>query len=392
MLTAGHVPGSSFIRTFARPVSLDSLSPNISPTYFAVDVPKLSEALFDSTEPLHLVRHTGADATVLDQAEVAGVLSTLNQAFPVRKVRRELRILEPSNDRQIGTLAIGKTRISLRGFAIPEIEDIHIEPVNSVAGENRSVPLKRHIDQDDLYTILFDDVAIAYLDGTLYRDDSIADGQQFLSYIRTEAGLSTVTGEKGTFLPDQASFHQDSIFRIIVDRIAGRDELLICDDLGDEWADFIGIDGTSQPKTISFYHAKHDPLTLGASALHIVVSQAIKNLGRINPSSDEITAKLPKWERAYRNDTAETSIRRVLRGDIARVPEQIRSALLAPDTIRRVFIVTSSLSRKEVEQVFTRLNAGEAPTPHFVQLYWLLMSYFSACTEKGAFPYLVCQP
>ena len=34
----------------------------------------------------------------------------------------------------------------------------------------------------------------------------------------------------------------------------------MCDDLGDEWADFIGINGSHQPKTISFYHAKYgDP-------------------------------------------------------------------------------------------------------------------------------------
>jgi hypothetical protein len=251
--------------------------------------------------------------------------------------------------------------------------------------------LKRHIDQNDLYTILFDDVAVAYLDGALYRDDSISDGQRFLAYIRTQPGLNAVTGEKGAFLPNQLAFDNHSIFRIIVDNIAGRDEVLICDDLGDEWADFIGINATSQPKTISFYHAKHDPLTLGASALHVVVSQAIKNLGRINLAPDAIATKMPKWECLYRNDNAETSIQRVLRGNAARVPEDIRAALLSPDTIRRVFIVTSSLSRKAVEDVFAALSRGEAPTPHFVQLYWLLMSYFSACTEVGAFPYVVCQ-
>jgi len=26
-----------------------------------------------------------------------------------------------------------------------------------------------------------------------------------------------------------------------------------------------------------------------------------------------------------------------------------------------------------------------------VQLYWLLTSYFSACIEVGAYPYVVCQ-
>lgn len=66
-------------------------------------------------------------------------------------------------------------------------------------------------------------------------------------------------------------------------------------------------------------------------------------------------------------------------------------ALSSPDTIRRVFIVTSSLSRRQVEERFVMIRAGEPPRPHFVQLYWLLMSYFSACAEVGAYPYVVCQ-
>lgn len=169
---------------------------------------------------------------------------------------------------------------------------------------------------------MFNNVAIAYLDGALYRDDSIADGQQFLSYIRTDPRLNAATSEKGTFSLDHRAFDMDSVFRIIVDAIADRDELLICDDLGDEWADFIGIDGSSQPRTISFYHAKHHAVTLGASALHIVVSQAIKNLGRVNLSPEELGPKLPKWEAVYTNEGAETLIRRVLRGDAATITDR----------------------------------------------------------------------
>ena len=30
--------------------------------------------------------------------------------------------------------------------------------------------------------------------------------------------------------------------------------------------------------------------------------------------------------------------------------------------------------------------------PHFVQLYWILMGFFSACAEIGAIGYVVCQP
>jgi hypothetical protein len=167
--------------------------------------------------------------------------------------------------------------------------------------------------------------------------------------------------------------------------------VLICDDLGDEWADFIGIDGSTQPKTISFYHAKHGALSLSASALHIAVSQAIKNLGRLNLTIEAVEAKLPKWETAFINDNVETLIQRVVRGTAGTIRETIADALASPDTIRRVFIVTSSLSRGQVQQRFAAIQCGEVPTPHFVQLYWLLTSYFSAFIEAGAYPYVVCR-
>jgi hypothetical protein len=60
--------------------------------------------------------------------------------------------------------------------------------------------------------------------------------------------------------------------------------------------------------------------------------------------------------------------------------------------VRRVFIVTSSLSRASVATTFENAAAGIAPSAHFVQLYWLLMSYFSACNEVSVVGYVVCRP
>jgi hypothetical protein len=218
-----------------------------------------------------------------------------------------------------------------------------------------------------------------------------ATGHTFSLIQKTDLRLNAATSEKGGFSALQTAFDPDSVFGVVADHIAARDEILICDDLGDEWADFIGINASSQPKTISFYHAKHGALSLSASALHVAVSQATKNLGRINLAAEAIDAKLPRWITAYVNDNVETRIQRVIRGDARTIRETIANALSSPDTIRRVFIVTSSLSRRQVEERFVAIRGGEAPTPHFVQLYWLLMSYFSACAEVGAYPYVVCQ-
>ncbi len=382
---------SPFIQAFARPINLESMPANLSPTYIAFDVPQLTEDAFEVPEEIRFVRGTGDAAAPLDKNDSDIILAALDQNFAVRKTRSELQIVDPRNNTPIGNISLNKNRISLRKLSIPEMDDIYVESVNSPAQNNAGIPLKRYIDQNDLFAILFNDLAVVYLDGTLYRDSNLTDGRSFLLHIRSYAQLNPVTSEKGVFADRQAAFDADSVFGVVVDHVADRGELLVCDDLGDEWADFIGVNDISQPKTFSFYHAKHGAATLGASSLHVAVSQAIKNLGRLNPSDDEIATKIDKWEARYANANVETTIQRIIGGNADVLRTKLSNTLLSPDTIRRVFIVTSSLSRRQLQEQFREIQAGNPPSAHFVQLYWLLMSFFSACTEVNANGFVICQ-
>jgi hypothetical protein len=381
---------SPFIQAFARPINLESMPANLSPRYLAIDIPQLSEDVFEYPEEIRFVRGTGDAAAPLDTHDTEVVLAALDQNFLVRKQRDELVVIDPRSNMPIGNISINKSRISLRKLSIPEMADIYVEHVNLPGNENGGIPLKRYIDQNNLFTILFNDLAVVYIDGTLYRDSNLTDGRSFLMHIRAYAQLHAVTSEKGAFAAGQAAFNADSVFGVVIDHIADRRELLVCDDLGDEWADFIGINEDSQPKTFSFYHAKHGAITLGASSLHVAVSQAIKNLGHLNPADDEIATKFEKWEARYTNANVETNIQRI-RGDAEEFREKLNNTLLSPDTIRRVFIVTSSLSRRQLQQQFADIQGGNAPSAHFVQLYWLLLSFFSACNEVNANGYVICQ-
>jgi hypothetical protein len=383
---------SAFIRAFARPIDLSSLAPTTTPTHFAIDVAGLTEELFEAPEVMQLLRGVGNHAVALDKAAIDAILAALDLSLSIRKVRSELRLIRLVDNVPVGVINIGKTRISLRKLTLPEIENIYVKPANQPANdEDNGVPLKRFIDQNNFFTVLFSDPTIVYLGGELYKDDSLTDGTVFLSYIKTDSQLSAATSEKGTFTAAHTAFDADSVFGVLVAHIAANDEVLVCDDLGDEWADFIGINASHQPKTISFYHAKYDTPSLGASPLQTVVSQAIKNLSRTNLTENDVVAKSGKWANAYSNDNVVTAIPRIIRGDEVLLQNKITDALSSPDTIRRVFIVTPSLSRAQLEQRFTAFRGGEAPEPHFVQLYQLLRSYYSACIEVGAYAYVVCQ-
>ena len=109
--------------------------------------------------------------------------------------------------------------------------------------------------------------------------------------------------------------------------------------------------------------------------------------------ADMLPQKLTGWANRYRNNGVQTDIARMIRGGTSlEISEKLDAVRANPDALQRAFIVTSSLSRTQVEGVLTDVVQGTAPSPHFVQLYWLLMSYFSVCVEMGVQGYVVCRP
>lgn len=396
LLTAGAGQTSAFIRIFARPMDLASIPNGVSPTYLAVDVPGLDDRLSgEEGQKIRLVRENQGIFVEETEAAIDPIRQDLDRTFRITTERAENHIEHPDTAVRIGAVNVRKTRIALAGFALPSIEDIFVEDAALPVGtDSDRRPLARYLDQEDLFTVLFSDLSLAYIDGALYRDEALCGGgADFLRHLLAEPRLAQATSEKGGFSAGQQAFDDLSVFRAVADHIAQEEDVLLCDDLGDEWADFIGIRAATRPAMISFYHAKHGGRSLSASAFHDSVGQAIKNLGRMALQVDDMPAKYALWEMNYRGGGVETAIPRIVRGgrrvEIDRSIEEARSA---PDLLKRVFIVTSSLSRLQVEAAFAAAVAGQAPPAHFVQLYWLLTSYFSACTEVGAIGYVVCQP
>jgi hypothetical protein len=318
-----------FIQSFARSITLESMIPTLQPKYIAVDVGALEESIFDKREGIRLAHGNEDEAEVLTKDEIDDVVAALDKNFAVQTVRDEHRVIDPDNQSKVGEIKFSKSRISLRHLDIPQIENIYVEQSNLPDDSDR-VTLKRYIDHEDLITVLFSDLSIVYLEGELYKDNTLANGEALLRHITGNAGLNQSVDEKGQFAPGQTEFDANSVFGVIADSIRENGEILICDDLGDEWADFLGVNTTVRPNTFSFYHAKHGNAGLGASPLHDLVSQVSKNLGRMNPTPDDIARKMPSWEQAYRNDGVQTAIQRIIGGDPAPLPDTINQAIAKP--------------------------------------------------------------
>ena len=385
---------AAFIRTFARAVDLRSAAADLVPRHFALNSAAMADALFE--EQTHrLVRINDNAWSELGRMEAETVVAALDQVLPIHVVRGEWRIYEPGQQSRAGTLRLNATRISLRAFDRIVFSGVFVERTEYQAGADPDrLSLRTFLDQNDHIIVLFENASLTYLFGTLYRDDAFAAGDQTLiRYLAADGRLQNATSEKGEFAIVQTAFDAHSVFGIVADSVAHEDNILVCDDLGDEWADFIGLNNNGSIPILSFYHAKHGPLSLGASPFHIAVSQAIKNLGRLALPADLMGQKIASWTNPYLNAGIQTNIARVLRGGNAEALEDaFREARLSPSLVKRVCVVTSSLSSQQVADALQAIQHGHAPEAHFVQLYWLLLSFFTACAEVGAVGTIICQP
>lgn len=389
-LLAGAGAPAPFIDTFARAIDLATIG-DVAPSSFAVDVAGLADDIHERQE-VRLVRIVDGAATPLTAGETAALLAELDAVFEVHGQDRVREIRDGAGARR-GALAVNKDRIALRDLQLPLAAGVEVERTAHAIGQDPDrVTLRKHIDRQNRFIVLFEDISLAYIDGTLYRDGGLTQGgTELLRYLRPDAGLAGVTSEKGRFAVNRAAFQATSTFGVVVSSVSHGDDVLVCDDLGDEWADFIGLNNTSNPPRITFYHAKHGDLSLGASPFHVSVSQAMKNLGRMALPVDAMPAKIATWQQTYSNEKVRSAIPRTLRGDVNGLLADFEAARLAPDAIRRVVIVTSSLSLAAVQGALDGIAAGRRPDPYFVQLYWLLMSFFSACAEVNAHGYIVCR-
>ncbi|MGO7371734.1 hypothetical protein AB9E19_13235 [Rhizobium leguminosarum] len=385
---------SPFIRSFARPVSLAEALAASAPLAMAIDTNKLFDAVGNDEAGIRLIRMQGDAAVELSAGELTALMEQLDRPLDIEGDERVRTARDPATGEQAASISLNKNRIALRSLSLLPASETYVERASKEPGEDGDrQTLREHLDEINALIVLFEDVRLAYIDGQVFRDETLQDGgESFLRYFTASAPLAAVTSEKGAFTAAQTAFDATSSFGAIVGHIAAADSILLCDDLGDEWADFIGIKDDAGLTQISFYHAKHGALSLGASPFHVSVSQAIKNLGNMTFPEERLAAKLELWGSSYNAPAQQTQVQRTIRSNAADLAVALRRARTAPDARRRAVIVTSSLSRQAVADAFAAIQNGQRPAPSFVQLYWLLQSFFSACTEVGASGAVVCQP
>jgi hypothetical protein len=365
---------SDFIKAFAHPIALTDLPADIVPNALQLD----SSVVDDLLELGVTLRRND---TIMTDAEIEALRQLIRELWLVETPQTRSDIEAKTwrltvHDIEVGKLVVRSTKISLVSDHLTEVQ---------VVNEDGTSETLNHVFNagSQQLRITFSDASYAYAAGQLFRDHRLLASRSALLEVLSDRLPPNASVEKGEA---NDRFDADSLFGFVVDHASANDQYLVCDDMGTEWADFIGV-STAQHQ-ITFYHCKGGQVDVGASGLHEVVSQAAKNLGYLTASTAELESRSAKWERDWRD----TAIPRLQRGAaVADFTAAFVKAVAAPQATRRVTLVTSSLSKAAVTRAFDDIDIS-SPRAEVFHVLWLLSVFVDQCRSIGAVPEIVCRP
>ncbi|MER8632607.1 hypothetical protein NKH55_22915 [Mesorhizobium opportunistum] len=231
---AGEV--SAFLRTFARPMTLADALSLAQPTALGIDTTRLTDAATGDAPAIRIV-HAGDKSTPLTTAELGTLFEQLDRPLDIKGDGKLRHATLPDSEEQVASISLNKTRIALRSLDLPPAAAVAVESTAFPLGEDPDrQPLYRYLDENGAIIVLFDDVRLAYIDGIVFRDETLQDGgAAFLRYLHVEPSLNGVESEKGEFTAAKTAFDADSTFGVVANQLATTDTILVCDDLDDEW-------------------------------------------------------------------------------------------------------------------------------------------------------------
>ncbi|WP_415713214.1 hypothetical protein [Maridesulfovibrio sp.] len=378
----------SFMSSFAKPVSYPLMRDKLIPTGVFLRLSDLEDDIGNWTLYWECKKRSDEAPRRFELKEWH-----LDRLF---KTAKETLIVEKKGDGFIATkdnltlfnVKMNKKSISASGRFLKHI---------ICKTDNGEFSLAKYVLLKRLLQVAFEDHTFQYCNGALFKDSRITnDVDGFLRSFQTFDTLITTSSEKGLseITNESTKFPEGSLFDFVEGELAENDNYIVCDDLGTEWADHIGINtGDGGNPSISFYVSKHKKdVGTGASQFHDVIGQALKNIGIINISVDEFEKRAAeKWSQVYRTDRKVTKIDRVRKGDEFLV-KSLKQVLAYPNTVRNMVIVVDFISKSQLQGILQDMVEEKNVPANCVQLFWILASFISVCREMNVSPIIVCQP
>lgn len=361
----------AFLETFAQAIPISDLPAGTLPTSLLFDWSVILE-----DDSLELCK-------IPDPGEVAGkqisktiLQRVLGDTLPLIAEGQGWMFAKiPGHSR--GTLALSTTKYSVKTVLGNKLAVHDIQT-------DETMPLAKWARENNAYSITFSQPEYFFGGGALYRRAGFAKEVEMVRRcLRAEISLANAKSEKGKPRKSDSQFPVNSIFGLVENSIYTVRDWLCCTDLGDEWADYICI----RNQQLFFIHCKGGKQTTGASSFQEVIGQALKNLGRICSTPAEFSAKLKATQKTKFWSGTKIERLRDQGRTWANFQSSVTNLLSNPEATREVHLVVTLLSKN----AFDAAAAAAVPTPHFIQLIWLLASFVNSCREMGAKPTVLCK-
>lgn len=203
---------------------------------------------------------------------------------------------------------------------------------------------------------------------------------------------------------NRASWHSSSLFGL-VDRersalyqeTAFKPRWLVCDDMGAEYADFIALDDSDESSPhLAMIHCKmgnsDSATSTSAGDLHVVASQALKNLGLFTLNTGMLQGRADKWDGCFQNHKDLPLIRRPFSKPPsgAELATRLMEALGRTDVRREVWLVMgNSVSAAAIRDA---AKSEDAPPANVIHLLYLLQSVKASANALGIRLRLLTKP
>lgn len=217
-----------------------------------------------------------------------------------------------------------------------------------------------------------------------------SDDPDLLRLVEGVSELATIDTEKGD--DDSATptrWAPGSLFAFVDSCGAGSSldddmnfDVLVCDDMGTEIADFIGVDTVGRRVVAIHGKAFKTAKQLSASALQEVSAQALKNLGFIQPYANGTPPNLNRWRSAWRSRAGKVDSRlRRGTGTPTQLWNQIRDVLVDPQATREVWLM---LGQGPPRSLLQRESRKTQPKAEVIQMLFSLQATWGAVSSVGA--------
>ena len=237
-----------------------------------------------------------------------------------------------------------------------------------------------------------------YVNGNFYKPfDNYGqqlnpDELDFFYSLEAIEELSNIGQEKGSGpFEENEAWPANTLFNFIdtlgrntkAEDLFGDPDIVVCDDMNNEIADFIIADTTKQ--RVVFIHAKasSSPSFVSASKLHEVCAQALKNLGYISAFQiEKPNQSIRKWNNPWDGGRSRVINERIRRGDGdgEQIWNNISSILKNPNAEREVWLVMGQSLSKQI--FYDALSKRNTP-PYAIQAAYLLKSTLSSISTLG---------